>query len=217
MAAPSPITNPSRRRSNGREARVGSSLRRDRAVSKTETGHAQRVDHAVGAAREHDVGIAAPNDLGRFPHRLTAGRTGRQAIEIGSPGIEHGGHVPGRHVRFLLQFRGRIEQFESPLDESFAGQTGRRPARRPSCRRTKRSPGSPRRCPGTRRTVPDPGRRSRGRPRIAPPAGRLRRRNACAGRGSSRPRDPRRCCDTSQFFTSAEILVGKVDASKMVV
>ena len=70
-----------------------------------EAGDAERVDHAVRAAGEHHVGVAAADDLGRFADRLAAGGAGGQAVDVGALGVEHAGQVAGRHVRLLLQFR----------------------------------------------------------------------------------------------------------------
>jgi len=41
------------------------------------TGHAERMNHAVSAAREHDVGFATSDNFGRFADRLTTGGAGR--------------------------------------------------------------------------------------------------------------------------------------------
>ena len=155
-----------------------------------EPRHAERMDHAVRAAREHHIGIATTNDLSRFAHRLAARRTSGQAVEVRAPRIKHAGHVPGRHIRFLLQFDGRIERLEATFDEAIeielivfqrgghhfgkgeevlaplaAAQIDAEPlgieARYPT-RPTNRRPAVPR-----------------------------RRRNRCGVRGSSRARDPR--------------------------
>ena len=42
-----------------------------------EAGHAERVDHRVRAAADHDVGVAAAEDLGRLADRLRATRRTR--------------------------------------------------------------------------------------------------------------------------------------------
>ena len=80
-----------------------------------EAGDAEGMDHAVRAAGEHDVGIAAANDFGRFADRLAAGGAGRQAIEVRPLGVEHGGQMARRHVRLLLQFAERVERFDAGL------------------------------------------------------------------------------------------------------
>ena len=46
-----------------------------------ETRHAERVNHAVRPAADHDVGIATAEDFGGFADRLRAGGAGREAIE----------------------------------------------------------------------------------------------------------------------------------------
>ena len=46
-----------------------------------ETGETQGMDHGVCAAGEHDIGIAAAQDVGRFSDRLGAGGTCGQAIK----------------------------------------------------------------------------------------------------------------------------------------
>ena len=54
-----------------------------------EAGDAERMDHAVRAAGEHHVGLAAANDLGRLADGLAAGGAGRQAIQVRTLGVEH--------------------------------------------------------------------------------------------------------------------------------
>ena len=82
-----------------------------------EAGDAERVDHAVGAAGEHDVGFAAADDLGRLADGLAAGGAGGEAVEVRAFGAEMRGHVGGRHVRFLLELELRVEPLEAFLDE----------------------------------------------------------------------------------------------------
>ena len=65
MPAPSPSTKPSRLRSNGRDARGGSSLAVDVAPMLQKPGHAERIDHRVGAAGEHPAPAAATRSSGR--------------------------------------------------------------------------------------------------------------------------------------------------------
>ena len=48
-----------------------------------EAGDAERMDHAVRAAGEHDVGLAVADHLGRLADGLAAGGTGGQAVVVG--------------------------------------------------------------------------------------------------------------------------------------
>ena len=117
MAAPSPSTKPSRSRSNGREALVGSSLLVLKAVQQIEAGDAEGMDHAVRAAGEHHVGVAAADDLGGLADGLAAGGAGRQAVGVRPLGVEHAGQVAGRHVGLLLQLDRRVQPFQAGLGE----------------------------------------------------------------------------------------------------
>ena len=96
---------------------VGCSLLVLKRGQQIEAGDAERMDHAVRAAGEHDVGIAAANDLDRLADRLAAGGAGRQAVGVRALGVEHGGQVPGRHVRLLLQLDRRVQPFQAGLGE----------------------------------------------------------------------------------------------------
>ncbi len=102
MPAPSPSTKPSRWRSNGREALCGASLRVERAVKQVEAGHAERMDHAVRAADQHQVGVAVANQLGCLADGLAAGGAGRQAVVIRPAQVEVCGQVRRRRVQFLF-------------------------------------------------------------------------------------------------------------------
>ncbi len=82
-----------------------------------EAGDAEGVDHAVGAAGEHDVGLAAADDFGRFADGLAAGGTGGEAVEVRAFGAEVRGDVRDRHVRFLFELELRVESLEAFLDE----------------------------------------------------------------------------------------------------
>ena len=64
--APSAITKPSRSLSQGRLARSGSSLRVDSALRLAEAAEAERRGRHLGAARDHDVGVAVL-DAARMP------------------------------------------------------------------------------------------------------------------------------------------------------
>jgi len=72
----------------------------------------------VRSAGNHRIGIAAANDLGRLANRLTAGRTGRQAVHVRALGVEQAGDMPGRHAWLLLQLGHRREHLQTGLDES---------------------------------------------------------------------------------------------------
>src|SRR6186713_2412791 len=74
MPAPSPITKPSRSRSKGRDACIGSSLRVESAHG-SESGHAHRSDGRLGAATNHHVGIATLDDFEAVADRVRAGGT----------------------------------------------------------------------------------------------------------------------------------------------
>ena len=80
------------------------------------------MDHAVCAAREHHIGLAAANDFGRFTDRLAAGGTGSKTVDVGALGVEHTGQISGRHVGLLFEFGNRVEQFESRIDERLEAQ-----------------------------------------------------------------------------------------------
>ena len=75
------------------------------------------MDHAVRAAGEHDVGVAAADDLGRFADGLAAGGAGGEAVDVRALGVEHRRQVAGRHVRLLFQFDHRVQRFQACLDE----------------------------------------------------------------------------------------------------
>ena len=93
-AAPSPSTKPSRSRSRrgGKRAR-GSSLRVERAVSRLKPVTPKGMDHAVRAAGEHHVGVAAADQLGRLADRLAAGGAGGEAVDVGALRPEHARQV----------------------------------------------------------------------------------------------------------------------------
>ncbi len=114
MPAPSPRMNPSRSRSKGRLARSGSSLRVESAVRQDEAGHAEGMDHAVRAAGEDDVGIAAADQLEGLADGLRAGGAGGQAIGVGSPGSEDARQVAGRGSGLLLGFADRVQLLRRP-------------------------------------------------------------------------------------------------------
>ena len=154
MPAPSPRTKPSRSRSNGRLARVGLVVAGRQGGQQVEAGHAERVDHAVRAAGEHHVGVAAADDLGRLADRLRAGGAGGQAVGVRAPGPEEAGQVAGGRVRLLLGLADRVERAASPwrvkadgVDLAVAGRLV------DEARRTGGSPAAPRPSRGRRRTA----------------------------------------------------------------
>ena len=130
MPAPSPSTKPSRSRSKGREALVGSSLRVLRAVSRLKPVTPKGWIMRVRAAGEHHVGLAAADDLDRLADGLAAGGAGRQAVDVRPLGVEQAGQVAGRHVRLLLQLGDRVEDFQALAGE--LGQVELSPPPRPA-------------------------------------------------------------------------------------
>ena len=154
-----------------------------------EAGDAERMDHAVRAAGEHHVGVAAADDLDRLADRLAAGGAGRQAVGVRALGVEHGRQVAGRHVGLLLQFDRRVQPFQAGLGEQRPGRTARPP------RRAGHHAGE-----AVEILLPlaaaqidaEPGRvelaATPGCPSRAPLSWPRRRRTWCAGRGTSRPR-----------------------------
>ena len=82
-----------------------------------EARDAEGVDHAVGAAGEHDVGLAAADDFGRLADGLAAGGAGGEAVEVRAFGAEVRGDVGDRHVRLLFELELRIEPLEAFLNE----------------------------------------------------------------------------------------------------
>ncbi len=76
------------------------------------------MNHRVRAAGEHDVGLVAADDLDRLADRLAAGRTGGEAIDVRPLGVEEAGEVGGHHVRLLLDFGHRVEDFQALLREA---------------------------------------------------------------------------------------------------
>ena len=85
MPAPSPRTKPSRLRSNGRDALCGLVVAGREGGQQVEAGDAERVDHAVRAAGEHQVGVAVADQLGRLADGLAAGGAGGQAVVSSGP------------------------------------------------------------------------------------------------------------------------------------
>ena len=81
---------PSRSRSNGRLARVRLVVAGRERGQEVEAGHAEGVDHAVRAAREHHVGVAPADHLVGFADRLRAGGAGGQAVGVHARGRRRG-------------------------------------------------------------------------------------------------------------------------------
>ena len=82
-----------------------------------EPGDAKGMDHAVRAAGEHHVGLAAADDLGSLADRLARSRAGCEAVEVGTLRVEQSGEVAGGHVRLLLHLRERMERLQPLLRE----------------------------------------------------------------------------------------------------
>ena len=93
---------PSRSRSKGRLARCGLVVSGGERGQEDEAGHAEGVDHAVGAAGEDHVGVAAADQLIRFADGLRAGGTGGQAVRVGALGAEVAGQMARRSAGLLL-------------------------------------------------------------------------------------------------------------------
>ena len=103
IAAPSPRTNPSRlplKRPRGRLGAVVAPRQRRQPV---EARDAQRVNHGVGPAGDHHVGLAPADQHHGLADRLRAGGTGRQATARRPPGPGQQRDVGGGHVGLLLQ------------------------------------------------------------------------------------------------------------------
>ena len=102
-----------------------------------ESGHAEGVDHAVGAAREDHVGAVAADHLEGLADGLRAGGAGGQAVGVDPLGAEDVGQVRGGRARLLLGLADRMQ-----LVEPEAGELGRdRPC--PSCVRLVDQPDEP--------------------------------------------------------------------------
>ena len=173
------MTKPARVASNGREARGRVLVLGDEAAHRAEAGEDERVDARLGAAGEHDIGVAAP-DRSRRPRRPRASRsrTRRRARSWGRAGRARS--RSGRSRSRRARSGGRTAR----LDPGRA-RGGRRAARRsragrrsPSRRRSPTRAGS---SPVPRRpsTPPAPRRARAGRsaPSAAPPS-----RGATVGR-----------------------------------
>ena len=76
------MTKPSRPASNGRDARLRIVVARRERAHRGEAADDRLVDAGLGAAGEHDVGVAAPDDLRRLADGVAAGRAGRDGREV---------------------------------------------------------------------------------------------------------------------------------------
>ena len=218
MPPPSPRTKPSRSRSNGRLARLGSSLRVDMAVRRmnpvTPNGW------IMLWVPPESITSASPSadHLGRLADRLGAGRAGRQARRVRPLGPEGGREVPGRASPAPARPPGagrgvRAPGREPPGIDLAALETSGGPGRR-----TAGNPAAPRPSRGRRRTAPRRSPCPRTGRRPGPPATAAARAN-CVFRlwSSQRAASSPRSRERSKPFTSAAIRVAKVPASNSVI
>ena len=95
-----------------------------------ESGHAERMDHAVRAAGEDHVGVAAADQLEGFADRLRAGGAGGQAVRVGPLGPEDARQVAGGRSGLLLGLADGMQLFDSQpgefgrVDVAVAGASG---------------------------------------------------------------------------------------------
>ena len=85
-----------------------------------EAGDAERMDHAVRAAGEHEVGLAVADHLGRLADGLAAGGTGRQAVVIRPFQIEILRQMARRRVQLLFVFVLGVEDVQAARGEDRA-------------------------------------------------------------------------------------------------
>src|SRR5438874_6104159 len=83
-----------------------------------EAGHAEGMNHAVRAAREHAVGLANANQLARLAQGLAAGGTGGQAVVIGAFQVKIIGQMAWRRVQFLLELTAGVKPLKAAGGES---------------------------------------------------------------------------------------------------
>ena len=69
-----------------------------KAAHRGEAGQDQRVDAGLGAAGEDRVGVAAPDRLGALPHRMRAGRAGRDRRVVRPADAERDRELAARRV-----------------------------------------------------------------------------------------------------------------------
>ena len=97
--APSPMTKPSRaavERPRGRLRVVVAGRQR---AHRREAADGRLVDRGLGAAGDHHVRVAAPDDLARLADRVAAGRAGGHGREVRSGHPELDGDLAGPDVR----------------------------------------------------------------------------------------------------------------------
>ncbi len=186
---PSPKTKPSRSRSNGREALVGSSLLVLRAVSRLNPVTPK--GWIMLCVPPESITSASPRRMisTASPIALCCRRAGRQAVGVGTLSAEQSSQMPGGHVGFLLQFDRRVQPLHAGLGEACQIEIAFCQPPRPSCGRSIRNPAAPRRCPGRRqKRVGSSGRSSTpevvGAACVAAPGGRF----GVATAAASRPR-----------------------------
>ena len=167
MPAPSPRTKPSRMPIEGPRRFRGLVVAGGQGGEQVEAGHAQRVDHAVRAAGQHQVGVAAADQLGRFADGLRAGGAGRQAAVVRPLQPEIVRQVGRRRVQFLLVLLRAVERLQtnSQHGSRIEGRASRADTSGRPCPARRENPASPRPCPGRRRSACD-------RRRTNPPAAR---------------------------------------------
>ena len=210
MPAPSPRMKPSRSRSNGRLARVGSSLRVERAVRRlkpvTPNGW------IMLCVPPESITSASPRRMisVRLADRLRAGGAGGQAVGVRPPGAEEAGEVAGGRARLLLGLVDRVELLQPLAGELGRVDLARRATSGGPARRTGGSPAAPRPSRGRRRTGSGRGPSTSRGPSRRWPSGRRRWRTGCSG--STRPSARRRRCSRPgrSPLASAAIRVGKV-------
>ena len=93
-----------------------------------ETADAERMNHAVCAAGQHNIDFAGANHFGRLANRLAAGSASRDAIGVGSLSIEMRRQMRGRHVQLQFQFIIGPPQSQRLLGELFRDETDRPPS-----------------------------------------------------------------------------------------
>src|SRR5262249_33001834 len=90
-----------------------------------EAGDAERVDHAVRAAGEHDVGVAVADQLDGLADGLAAAGAGGQAVVVGAVQAEVGAEVAGGGVQLLLGLLGGVEVLQPAALEAGEVQVAR--------------------------------------------------------------------------------------------
>ena len=106
---PSPMTRPSRPRSNGRHAFSGASLRLRQRLEQALADQAQRVDLALGAADQEEVGRVAAEDAVRLAQGQQAGHVALGDAVVRPLGVVQDRDVAGQHVRQVLEHPQRLD------------------------------------------------------------------------------------------------------------